>query len=67
MARFRVKNRITHQFAVVEAPAARDACALMGWLFGDCQVLILREGRFFPFGRMVGRKQKQEASTLTAN
>ncbi len=67
MARFRVKNCITRQFAVVEAPGARDACALMGWLIGDCQVLVLREGRFFPFGSMVGRKQKQEARTLTAN
>lgn len=38
MPRYRVQNRITKEWALVEAPFAQEACEALGWLIGECYV-----------------------------
>lgn len=43
MPRYLVRNRITNEQDVVEAPYAQDACESLGWRIGDCYVKLLRD------------------------
>ena len=43
MKRYCVKNRITQESATMDAPSAAEACALCGWLIGDCFVREVRK------------------------
>lgn len=43
MPRYRIQNRVTKDWAEVEAPSAAEACQRMGWLIGDCYVRRMPE------------------------
>jgi hypothetical protein len=38
---YRVQNRVTKEWAEVEADSAQEACAKVGWLIGQCYVYPL--------------------------
>ena len=46
MPTYRITNRVTKERAQVEAPFAQVACERLGWLIGNCQVELIREGPF---------------------
>ena len=46
MPTYRITNRITRERAQVDAPFAQVACERLGWLIGNCQVELIREGPF---------------------
>lgn len=43
MPTYRITHRLTHETHTVDAPFAQDAAERLGWLIGDCHVLLLRE------------------------
>jgi len=43
---YRITNLVTKERAGVDAPYAKIACDLLGWLIGNCQVELVREGPF---------------------
>lgn len=51
MPEYLVKNKLTNDSCIVQAPYARVACEMLGWLIEDCSVEILIEGPFTDISR----------------
>jgi len=51
MPTYRITNRVTKERAQVDAPYAQVACERLGWLIGNCQVELIREGPYSDMGK----------------
>jgi hypothetical protein len=43
MKTYRIQNRETHEWKTVKSESAQEACAICGWMIGNCYVKVLVE------------------------